>query len=169
METAFASESAYDTTNQRTTASLIHLSTLLKYIFPFANYIAPLIICTFNKEKEFVDEHGRQAINFQLSILVYTLLIGLICIPFILIFSGDLIALVQAIDSASGNFSGTILNKFSGFVLLFIVVLLVLLALFIFELYAVINASIHATRGEFYRYPLCIPFIKTKPTNKNTV
>lgn len=162
METTFSSESINEIKSQRTTASLIHLSTFLKYFFPFANYVAPLLIWTFNKEKEFVDEHGRQAINFQLSILVYMLSIGLICIPFILIFATDFITLVQTIDQQSGYFSGHSLQNLSGFILLFGVALLLFLGLFIFELYAVINASIHANRGELYQYPFCIPFIKTK-------
>ena len=59
--------------NQKNVSAFIHLSTFLKYFFPFANFIAPLLIWTFNKEKAFVDEHGKQAINFQLSVLIYTL------------------------------------------------------------------------------------------------
>lgn len=163
METTLSNVSAREAKNQQTTASLIHLSTLSKYFFPFANYITPLLIWTFNKDKEFVDEHGRQAINFQLSILVYTLLIGLICLPFILIFATDFISLLEIIDSSKEQFSMSTLQNISGYLLLFSIVFILLITLFIFELYAVINASIHATRGEHYKYPLCIPFIKTKP------
>lgn len=163
METTLPNVSANEAKNQQTTASLIHLSTLSKYFFPFANYIAPLLIWTFNKEKAFVDEHGRQAINFQLSTLVYTLLIGLICLPFILIFATDFITLIETIDRNYGQFSMSTLKNISGYILLFGIATLLLVSLFIFELYAVINASIHATRGEHYKYPLCIPFIKTKP------
>ena len=163
METTFSQVSATEAKSQQTTAALIHLSTFSKYFFPFANYIAPIIIWTFNKEKEFVDEHGRQAINFQLSTLVYSLLIGLICLPFILTFATDFISLVETIDRESGNFSGIDLQNISGYILLFGVAIVLLLGLFIFELYAVINAAIHANRGELYQYPLCIPFIKTKP------
>ncbi len=164
METTFSNLS--EEKSQRTTAAFIHLSTLLKYFFPFANYIAPLLIWTFNKDKEFINEHGRQAINFQLSVLVYTLLIGLICLPFILIFATDFITLIQTIDQGNGYFSINTLQNISGYILLFSLALLLLLGLFIFELYAVINASIHANRGELYQYPLCIPFIKTTTTKK---
>lgn len=164
METTLPNLSANEAKSQQTTASLIHLSTLTKYFFPFANYFVPLLIWTFHKEKTFVDEHGRQAINFQLSVLVYTLLIGLICLPFILIFATDFINLVQTIDQESGQFSMSTLKNISGYILLFGVAILLLISLFIFELYAVINASIHATRGKQYQYPLCIPFIKIKPT-----
>lgn len=167
METTFSKTTPTEFKNQQTTATLIHLSTFSKYFFPFANYFVPLLIWSFNKDKEFVDEHGRQAINFQLSILIYTLVIGLICLPFILIFATDFIALIQTIDQNSGNFSWNAIRNASGYFLLFGLAILLFLSLFIFELYAVINASIHATRGKLYQYPLCIPFIKTNSIKHN--
>ncbi|WP_034258941.1 DUF4870 domain-containing protein [Aequorivita capsosiphonis] len=151
--------------NQKNTSAFIHLSTFLKYFFPFANYIAPLLIWTFNKEKPFVDEHGKQAINFQLSILVYTILIGLICLPFFIIFATDFISLIETINNNTGHFSVNNIQNISGYILLFGLALILLLGLFVFELYAVINASIHASRGQLYQYPLSIPFIKTNPQN----
>lgn len=151
--------------NQKNTSALIHLSTFLKYVFPFANYIAPLLIWTFNKEKPFVDEHGKQAINFQLSILVYTIILGLICIPFFIIFAVDLISLIETIENSARNFSVNNIQNLSGYILLFSLASILFLGLFIFELYAVINASIQASRGQLYRYPLSIPFIKTNPKN----
>lgn len=147
--------------NQKNTSAFIHLSTFLKYFFPFANYIAPLLIWTFNKEKAFVDEHGKQAINFQLSVLVYTILVVLICLPFVIVFATDFVSLIEAIDHSAGEFSVNNIQNLSGYILLFGLALLLLLGLFVFELYAVINASIHASRGHLYKYPLCIPFIKT--------
>ncbi|PHR13121.1 MAG: hypothetical protein COA40_06350 [Aequorivita sp.] len=147
--------------NQKNVSAFIHLSTFLKYFFPFANFIAPLLIWTFNKEKAFVDEHGKQAINFQLSVLVYTILIGLICLPFFIIFATDFISLIENIDHSAGEFSVNNIQNLSGYILLFGLAALLLLGLFIFELYAVINASIHASRGKLYNYPLSIPFIKT--------
>ena len=147
--------------NQKNVSAFMHLSTFLKYFFPFANFIAPLLIWTFNKEKAFVDEHGKQAINFQLSVLVYTIFIGLICLPFFIIFATDFISLIENIDHNAGEFSVNNIQNLSGYILLFGLAVLLLLALFIFELYAVINASIHASRGQLYNYPLSIPFIKT--------
>jgi uncharacterized Tic20 family protein len=147
--------------NQKNVSAFIHLSTFLKYFFPFANFIVPLLIWTFNKEKAFVDEHGKQAINFQLSVLIYTILIGLICLPFFIIFATDFISLIETIDHSAGHFSMSNIQNLSGYILLFGLAILLLVALFVFELYAVINASIHASRGQLYNYPLCIKFIKT--------
>lgn len=151
--------------NERNTSTFIHLSTFLKYFFPFANYIAPLLIWTFNKDKSFVDENGRQALNFQLSILVYTIIIGLICLPFIIIFATDFISLIETINNTTGHFSVNSIQNLSGYILLFGLAIILFLGLYVFELYAVINASIHASRGQLYQYPLSIPFIKTNPQN----
>lgn len=123
--------------NQKNTSAFIHLSTFLKYLFPFANYIAPLLIWTFNKDKHFVDDHGKQAINFQLSILVYTILIGLICLPFFIIFATDLFSLIETLDRSAQNFSVNNIQNLSGYILLFVLVIILLLGLFVFELYAV--------------------------------
>ena len=47
-------------------------------------------------------------------------------------------------------------------VVLFCLLGLLLFSLFIFELIAVITATVKASKGELYKYPLSIPFIKTE-------
>ena len=146
--------------NKNTTniATAIHVSTFLKYLFPFGNFIAPLILWVVNRDKLFVDHHGRSAINFQLSILVYSLVVGIICIPFGVIFASDFVSLIDAIDH---NIPASIndIKNLSGFVLLIGIAALLLFALFIFELYCVINATLKASKGEYYSYPFTIPFL----------
>lgn len=153
--------------NHKQLGALVHLSTFSKFFFPFGNFFAPLLIWSFNKEKIFVDEHGRQAINFQLSILVYTLLIGLLCIPFFLMFATDFVSLVETIEHTVGEISMNKITNLSGFVLLFSIAALLLFGIFIFELYAVISATSYAAKGEFYNYPLSIPFIKKSIQNQS--
>ena len=64
-------------------ATFIHLSTFSRFFIPFGNFIGPIILWTVNKDKsEFVDKHGKQAINFQISVLLYAILIGTISVPF---------------------------------------------------------------------------------------
>ena len=156
-----ANKNKIENAREFTTATFIHLSTLLKYFFPFANYIAPILIWTYNKDKSFVDEHGKEAINFQLSMLVYSLIIFLGCIPFIILFAGDFMDILQIMENNGGYFSMNNIQNLSGYALLFALLVLLLVVLFFFELYAVINAAIHASRGLQYRYPFSIPFIKT--------
>ncbi len=151
--------------NHKNVAALIHLSTFSKYFFPFGNFIAPLVLWTINKDKPFVNEHGRQAINFQLSILLYALIVAIICIPFFAIFATDFVSLVDAIDHQVHDVSMQNIRNLSGYVTLFFVVAILLFGVFIFELYAVINATVHANRGKLYTYPLSIPFIKQSTEN----
>lgn len=146
--------------NHKNVAALIHLSTFSKYFFPFGNFLGPLILWTVNKEKPFVNEHGRQALNFQLSILLYAIVITIITIPFFAIFATDFVDLVEVIDRHSHDISFQNIKNFSGYMTLFFVVAILLFGVFVFELYAVINATVHANRGKLYNYPLSIPFIK---------
>ncbi len=79
------------TKHQRNLAALIHASTFSKYFIPFGNFILPLILWSANKkEYEFVDYNGKQALNFQISMLLYSIIIGLISIPFFIGFLPDL-------------------------------------------------------------------------------
>ena len=147
--------------NQKNIGAFLHLSTFLKYFFPFANFIAPLIIWTVNKEKPFVDAHGKQAINFQLSILLFTLLIGLACIPFFVFFATDLVSLIKSIEHTTHTITFSEIKNITGYIILLGIVAFLLFGLFVFELYAVINATMHAANGKGYKYPLSIPFLKT--------
>ena len=60
-----------EATNNKNTATLIHLSALSQYIFPFGNFIFPILIWSAVKDKsEYLNEQGKQVINFQLSLFV---------------------------------------------------------------------------------------------------
>ncbi len=83
----------------------IHLSGLCHYVVPIpgAAIVAPLILWSMTKEESaYIDEHGKEAINFQISILIYLLvsallcfvLIGFVLVPAVLAF--QLIACVVA-------------------------------------------------------------------------
>ena len=77
----------------------------------FGSIIAPLIIWQIKKDEfEFVDEHGKEALNFQISILIYALVAGLlcfVCIGFVLlpvVYLLDLIfLLIAAVKSNNGE------------------------------------------------------------------
>ena len=70
------------TSNEKNTATLLQLSLLSQYLIPFGNFIFPLLIWSSKKnESKFVDTHGKQALNFQLSMLLYSLIALIIAIP----------------------------------------------------------------------------------------
>jgi uncharacterized Tic20 family protein len=109
-----------------------------------------------NKEKsEFINEHGKQAINFQLSILLYTIILGLITIPFLMfnVFHGFYFDGIQ-------HFSFNLNRAFPLFLILGGSVGFIAIIGFLFEFIFVIISSLKAKGGELYKYPLTINFIK---------
>jgi len=71
-----------ETSAEKNTATFTHLSTLTQYFIPFGNYIFPILIWSSKKDSsEFVDHHGKQVLNFQLSLLVYSLVLIMIAVP----------------------------------------------------------------------------------------
>jgi len=144
--------------HQKNIATFIHLSTFSRFLIPLGNFIGPVILWLSNKDKsEFVDEHGKQAINFQISILLYAIILGTISIPFFIfnIFNG-----FDFIDF--NGFHDFHINIGKPSPLLYIGGALGGLAVlgFILELVFIIKASLKARDGELYKYPLTINFIK---------
>jgi uncharacterized Tic20 family protein len=70
---------------ERTWALAAHLSALAGYVIPFGNVIAPLVIWLIQKDKmPFVDDQGKEAVNFQISVTIY----ALACLPLIFVLVG---------------------------------------------------------------------------------
>ena len=70
---------------------LTHLSQLITLVIGFGSLIVPLIIWSTNKERVFqLDEHGKKIINFQISLIIYSI----ICIPLILLLGLGLLGLI---------------------------------------------------------------------------
>jgi uncharacterized Tic20 family protein len=89
---------------------LAGLAGLLPMTPVFGSVIAPLIIWQIKKDEfEFVDEQGKEALNFQISILIYAIAAGLLCfacigfflLPAVYIF--DLIFLLIAAVKANNG------------------------------------------------------------------
>ncbi len=144
--------------HQRNIATFIHLSTFSRFIIPLGNFIGPIILWVTNKEKsEFIDTHGKQAINFQISILLYAIIVGTLTIPFFIfkIFNG-----LDFIDF--NGFHDFHINIGEPSPLLYIGGTLGAFAIigFILELVFIVIASLKARDGEIYHYPLTINFLK---------
>ncbi len=139
-------------------ATYIHLSTFSRFIIPFGNFIGPVILWITNKDKsEFIDRHGKEAINFQISILLYALIFGALTIPF---FIFSVLGHLDVFDwNIFHNFQIN-LTKLSP--LLYITGGIGILALmgFILELVCIVIASLKARDGASYKYPLTINFLK---------
>ena len=94
--------------DERMWAMFCHLSALSGFIIPFGNVIAPLIIWILKKEEyPLVDDQGKEAINFQISMTIYIiasviLIIIVIGIP-LLILLGLFELIVIVIASIKAN------------------------------------------------------------------
>ncbi len=70
---------------------ITHLSQLLSYVIGFGSFLVPLIIwLTSRNSVEGMNEHGRAAVNLQLSLLLYVIL----SIPAILLLGLGIITLI---------------------------------------------------------------------------
>lgn len=55
-------------------ATFCHLAGFAGYFFPFGNVIGPLVIWLIKKdESQYIDLNGKKALNFQISMTIYTL------------------------------------------------------------------------------------------------
>ncbi len=107
-------EISRDATNM---AMLCHLLAI------FIGFIGPLIIWLVKKDDDpFIDDQGKEALNFQITVLIAMIASGLLCFVCI------------------------------GFVLMPLV--------WIADLVLCVIASIKASIGQAYRYPLAIRFVK---------
>lgn len=155
--------------HQKNVSTFIHLSTFCKYLFPFGNFIAPLILWSAQKRNSrFIDAHGRGAINFQLSILMYMIIVAVISIPFFVY----QILLFDTSDSRM-LFNGHVdhienVSHLSGFFITVIIVAILITAIFLVEIISVISAAVKASGGNPYSYPLTINFIKESAITEDT-
>jgi len=66
-------------------AMLCHLSALCGFIgIPFGNVWGPLIIWLIKREESpYIDAHGKEALNFQISVSIYGVVAGILIIVLI--------------------------------------------------------------------------------------
>lgn len=86
-------ESNYHTLKRTDNQLLVitHLAQLLTYVTGFGGLLVPLIIWATQKDRvDGMDLHGKAILNFQLSILIYSIL----SIPLILLFGLGILTLI---------------------------------------------------------------------------
>ena len=108
----------------RTWCVLCHAAALAGiFLHALGHFFGPLIVWLVKRgESAEIDEHGKESVNFQISMLIYNAIALLLCLVLI------------------------------GIPLLIV--------LWILNTVFVIIASIQASEGKLYRYPISIRFIK---------
>ncbi|MEO1129674.1 MAG: DUF4870 domain-containing protein, partial [Planctomycetota bacterium] len=131
--------------DERTYTTFIHLMGLLSFVVDFASGIVSLLGTVImwrikSGESEFLDDHGREAVNFQITMLIYAVggaiaatIIGVI---FSIVTLGVGVALMPLWYLALAGF------------------------LIVLRLVGCIRGAIAANRGEYYRYPMTIRILK---------
>lgn len=154
------------TQHQKNVAAAIHASTFSRFFIPFGNFILPLVLWMANRnDNTYVDYHGKSVLNFQMSMLLYSLILGILALPF----SFGLLAHLFDIDFFD-------MEHINGFMDLNIhfrkglqwghwffplgIVGITQVALFIVNLLFSILGALDAHNGSIYKYPLSIRFIK---------
>ncbi|NJX16286.1 DUF4870 domain-containing protein [Tamlana crocina] len=70
---------------------LTHLSQLITLIIGFGSLLLPLVFWLTQRDKVYqMDAHGKNILNFQLSLIVYCI----ICVPLILLFGLGLLGFI---------------------------------------------------------------------------
>ena len=111
------------TETERNWSMLSHLTAFTGFFFPFGGIIGPLV-CWLSRrdDSEWLNINGRNALNFNLSMLLYMVL---------------------------------------AFPLCFIIIgIPIMVFLIILKVICIILASVKASKGELFRYPIVIPFIQ---------
>nr|WP_162127652.1 DUF4870 domain-containing protein [Flavobacterium phycosphaerae] len=137
------------------------MSALSQYVFPFGNYIFPIVIWSSKKnESEFVDYSGKQVLNFQLSIFLYSMILCLIAIPIFIYAIFKNIPFDKIIGNDDFLIENLTAGNITGLTILGLMAVMMFLFLKVIEFILIIYAAVKSSNGEKYNYPLSIPFFK---------
>jgi uncharacterized Tic20 family protein len=97
--------------NERTYATFLHLTTALWFIIPVP-IIPALVMWLIKKDSSpFLDDHGREVVNFHISMLLYGILFGLLSlmvigIPFLIAlpFFALICSIIAAVKAGRGEY-----------------------------------------------------------------
>jgi uncharacterized Tic20 family protein len=102
-----------ETNQNRTWDALCHLLALAGLVgIPFGNVLGPLIFWLVKKDgNPGVDQHGKESLNFQLSMTIYTIvaalsifvLIGFVLLPALLVLNLVLV-IIAGVKASNGEF-----------------------------------------------------------------
>ncbi|ANV85076.1 hypothetical protein AWQ21_12235 [Picosynechococcus sp. PCC 7003] len=152
-----------DAEQERNWAIACHLSSLawipLTFLgigaIPFVNVIAPAVIWYLKKdESELIDVHGKESLNFQLSMTIYGFAAGIIL--GILAIIGVVFVILLGLGGSNNPFAAlmAILTGVGVFAFITLIV-----AIAIFQIAVVILAATKVKEGQMYRYPFNLRLI----------
>lgn len=119
--------------SERQIAMWIHLSLLGHLFLPYLMIVLPLVLWLTRKDDSpFVDDHGKETMNFHITLIIYTFILPLIGVLVGLLLCG--VGVVVTVPAA-------------------------VLLPYVLGLVGMIAGARAATRGEYYRYPMTLRFL----------
>jgi uncharacterized Tic20 family protein len=99
-----------DDTETRQWAMFAHLAALAGFIIPFGNMLGPLIVWQLKKDVPLVAQHGKEALNFQITVAIAAMicavlslvLIGLLLLPVVII-GALVLTIIAAVKANNGE------------------------------------------------------------------
>ncbi|MBW3667301.1 MAG: DUF4870 domain-containing protein [Actinobacteria bacterium] len=119
-------------TEQQTWRVLAHASALIQFLGP-PSVVGPLVVWLLRRNDPVVEPHARAALNYQLTLLIYFIVGGIAAVVLFFTIIGI---------------------PFSILIVVFLLLLVVL------EVVFAILATLAASRGEVYDYPMSLGLIK---------
>jgi uncharacterized Tic20 family protein len=145
------------TETEKNSTFLIHISAFLGYFIPLGSVLSPLIIWNIKKdESEFVNQHGKEAVNFNLSFLLYYTILIISLFPLFFTTLYNIVTQMENMD----HFESIYHLAGAGGIFSIIGIMLLFGTMSIFKFIIIILASVKAQQGEDFSYPLRIKFIK---------
>jgi hypothetical protein len=85
-----------------------HLSALAGFLVPGGNFIGPIICWMVKKDtSRFVDEHGKESVNFQICMMIYAFIcaVTIIGIPLVFLVGiyGLIMPIIAGLEAQKGN------------------------------------------------------------------
>ncbi|KAM3102966.1 DUF4870 domain-containing protein [Phormidesmis sp. 146-12] len=119
-------------------------------LIPFVSLIVPYLVWMGGRDQHpFVDDQGRESLNFQISMAIYTISIGILFIFLFLMTCGIILT-----SPSSSNSIWTVFNWL-------LVLLISIVALFgFFQIAVIVLAAVKAYNGQSYRYPFTLRFLQ---------
>lgn len=140
------SDTPRPTGDERQSAMLCHLLGFAHLIFPLAGILAPFLLWNSKKDdSDFIDRHGKEAVNFQITF-------GLIILLFVVLMFGS----IAQFFTSTGTSPASIESSFGGIFLVGLCGALVGLA----EVILMVLAAVAASSGREFSYPIRIRFLK---------
>lgn len=149
------------TNTEKNWATVTHIGAFGQYLFPFGNFVIPIIVWSSKKnESEFIDNNGKQCINFQLSVFLYSLILGAIFVPAFFITFLSHVTFNELIHDRNFIVQDLNFSENIGLITTGAIAIFFLVCLKIAEFFLIIQAAVKTANGENYSYPLTIKFMK---------